>query len=108
MTQPNIMTDLGVLLKIPAKVTTELSDKACLCISSAIYNAKARGESQVSLNIGIGVLGVDLVEMQCKFIPSKSLKKAIKESLSSQKDPLELTLEQAFIEKLLSACEEVL
>ena len=30
--QTNIVSDVGTLLKIPTKVTTELTDKACLCI----------------------------------------------------------------------------
>ena len=46
--------------------------------------------------------------MQCKFVPSKDLKTAIKNSLNSNIDPLELALEQAFTEKLLAVCEEAI
>lgn len=107
-TQVNIINDVGTLLRIPTKVTTELTDKACLCISSVISEAKRRGETQVTVNIGIGALSVNLVDMQCKFVPGKNLKTAIKTSLSSQQDPLELALEQAFADKLLAICEEVI
>lgn len=107
-TQPNIVSDVGTLLKIPTKVTTELVDKACLCIGSAISEAKTSGETQVILNIGIGTLSVNLVDMQCKFVPGKNLKTAIKSALTSSTHPIELTLEQAFIEKLLAICDEVL
>lgn len=107
-TQVNIINDVGTLLRIPTKVTTELTDKACLCISSVISEAKRRGETQVTVNIGIGTLSVNLVDMQCKFVPGKNLKTAIKTSLSSQQDPLELVLEQAFADKLLAICEEVI
>lgn len=106
--QVNIINDVGTLLRIPTKVTTELTDKACLCISSVISEAKRRGETQVSVNIGIGTLSVNLVDMQCKFVPGKNLKTAIKTTLSSQQDPLELALEQAFADKLLAICEEVI
>jgi hypothetical protein len=44
--------------------------------------------------------------MQCKFVPSKELKSAIKYSLQDKKDLLELELEQALIEKLLTICDE--
>lgn len=106
-TQPNIVSDVGTLLKIPTKITTELTDKACLCIGSAIGEAKNNGETQVILNIGIGTLSVNLVDMQCKFVPGKNLKTAIKSALTTPVDPVELMLEQAFADKLLSICEEV-
>ena len=106
--QTNIMSDVGTLLKIPTKVTTELTDKACLCIGAAISEAKQNGESQIILNIGIGTLSVNLVDMQCKFVPGKNLKTAIKSALTSTCDPIELMLEQVFIDKLLSICDEVL
>jgi hypothetical protein len=105
--QTNIVSDVGTLLKIPTKITTELTDKACLCISSAISAAKQKGDTSTVLNIGIGTLSIDLVDMQCKFVPGKNLKTAIKTALAAQQDPLEFALEQAFADKLLSICEEV-
>jgi hypothetical protein len=103
-----IPNDVGTLLKLPTKVTTELTDKACLCIGSAISEAKRMGENQVMVNIGIGTLSVNLVDMQCKFVPGKNLKNAIKNALNAQQDSLELALEQAFADKLLAICEEVI
>jgi hypothetical protein len=107
-TQTNLMSDVGTLLKIPTKVTTELTDKACLCIGSAISEAKRNGENQMALNIGIGILSINLLDMQCKFVPGKNLKTAIKSALTSPIDPLELELEQQFAEKLLAICDEVI
>lgn len=107
-TQVNIINDVGTLLKIPTKVSAELTDKACLCISNAISEAKHRGDSQITVSIGIGTLSVNLVDMQCKFVPGKNLKTTIKNALSSPIDPLELALEQAFADKLLAICEEVI
>ena len=104
----NIPNDVGTLLRLPNKVTAELSDKACLCIGSAISAAKAAGESQTAVNIGIGQLCVNLTDMQCKFVPGKNLKTAIKNALNSPVDPLEMVLEQAFADKLLAICEEVI
>ena len=107
-TQLNAINDLGTLLKIPNKVLTELSSKECLCIGNIIHEASKQGEQVVVINIGIGTLSVNLLDMQCKFIPSKELKIAIKKSLTNEIDPLELELEQALIDKLISACEEVI
>ena len=109
MTNPtNITNDVGTLMRIPTKVTKELIDKSCLCIGSAIYEAKQNGEAQLALSIGIGTLSIDLLDMQCKFVPGKNLKTAIKSALSADVDPLELTLEKAFADKLIAICEEVL
>lgn len=107
-TPVNIVNDVGMLLKLPTKVTTELVDKSCLCISSVINEAKKAGETQVMVNIGIGTLSVNLIDMQCKFVPGKSLKTAIKNALANPENPLELELEKTFAEKLLNICEEVI
>lgn len=106
-TQINIVNDVGMLLKLPAKVSKELVDKACLCIGSAICEAKQKGDTQTTVGIGIGTLSVDLVDMQCKFVPGKNLKTAIKNAMNSQGDPLEITLEKVLADKLLAICEEV-
>jgi hypothetical protein len=106
--QANIVTDLNNLMRIPVKVTTELVSKTCLCIGSAINEAKIKGETQTTVSIGIGYLSIDLIDMQCKFIPGKELKNAIKQASASPIDPLELVLEQSLTDKLLIMCEEVL
>lgn len=107
-TTQSIPNDIGTILRLPTKVTSELTDKACLCIGSAISAAKSAGEQHTAVNIGIGQLSINLIDMQCKFIPSKCLKAAIKDALANNTDPLEIWLEQTFAEKLLIACEEVL
>jgi hypothetical protein len=99
---------VSALLRIPTKVSKELVDKACLCIGSAICEAKRNGETQIVINIGIGTLSVDLLDMQCKFVPGKNLKTTIKNALTTQVDPLELALEKALADRLLTICEEVL
>lgn len=106
--QINIVSDLTTLLKIPTKVSTELVDKTCLCIGSAISEAKRNGAEQLTVNIGIGTLSVNLIDMQCKFVPGKQLKSAIKTALLDNIDPLELVLEEAFANKLLAICDEVI
>ena len=107
-TQANVLSDVSTLMRIPTKVSTELVDKTCLCISSIISEAKRKNETQVVINIGIGNLSINLTDMQCKFVPGKNLKTTIKNALNSKTDPLELVLEQAFADKLLAICEEVI
>lgn len=107
-TQPNIISDISTLTRVPNKVLAELTHKANLCIGNIISEAKEAGEQTVIINIGIGTLSVDLIDMQCKFVPSKELKSTIKASLQGEKDLLELELEQTLIDRLLIICEEVL
>ncbi len=106
--QNNIVSDVDTLLRLPSKVSKELVDKACICIGSAICDAKRDGASYIAVNIGIGTLSVNLADMECKFVPGKNLKTAIKSALASEVNPLEFELEKTFAEKLLAICEEVL
>ena len=107
--QINVVNDLSVLTKIPNKTLGELTHKLNLCIGSIIADAKAAGESAVIINIGIGTLSIDLIDMQCKFVPSRELKMTIKTCTATEAvDPLELALEQALINKLINFCEEVI
>ena len=104
----NLSNDLSTLLKIPNKVFEELTDKANLCIGSAIHDALAAKEQSLQINIGIGILSINLADMQCKFVPSKDLKNTIKTCLNTKVDPLELVLDKILSEKLIEICEEVL
>jgi MoaA/NifB/PqqE/SkfB family radical SAM enzyme len=106
-TQPNVISDISTLTRVPNKVLTELAHKTNLCIGNIISEAKEAGEQAVIINIGIGTLSIDLIDMQCKFVPSKELKATIKTSLSSKKDLLEFELEKTLIDKLLAICDEV-
>lgn len=105
MTQQNIINDLSSYTKVPAKVFKELIVDMDLCIGSAIHDAILQKEEAAVLDIGIGTLSVDLIGMQCKFIPSKNLKSIIKKSISEKIDPIEKTVEQELINKLLAICE---
>lgn len=105
-TQPNIINDLSTITKIPSKTLKILVDKFNLCIGSAIHDALLTKETTTQLNIGIGTLSVNLTDMQCKFIPSKDLKLAIKRSIDDKVDPLEYEIEQALIAKLITVCNE--
>ena len=107
-TQPNIINDISTLTRVPNKVLTDLTHKANLCIGSIIAEAKAKGENAVIINIGIGTLSIDLISMQCKFLPSRELKTTIKNCIATEIDPLELVLEEALIEKLTHFLDEVL
>lgn len=104
----NISVDLCTLLKIPNKILDELTEKVNLCIGSAIHDGLTDKEEVILINIGIGTLSISLVDMQCKFTPSKDLKATIKTCINTKVDPLMLELEQTLAEKLIAICEEAM
>lgn len=107
--QHNLVNDLSTLTKIPNKTLTELVHKINLCIGSIIADAKQAGDQAVIINIGIGTLSIDLIDMQSKFVPSRELKSTIKNCVTDGPvDPLELALEQALANKLANFIDEVL
>lgn len=105
-TQQNVINDLGALTKIPSKAINTLMNKMSLCIGSEIHDALLNKEEILQLNIGIGILCVNLSDMQCKFLPGKDLKTIIKRSLTEKIDPVEFELEQTLIAKLSNICDE--
>ena len=46
-TQPNIISDISTLTRVPNKALTELSHKANLCIGNIISDARDAGEQAV-------------------------------------------------------------
>lgn len=101
----NILSDLSIISKVPIKVFNTLTTKATLCIGSAIHDAMINHEETTLIDIGIGQLSVRLADMQCKFIPSKELKAAIKQGAADNIDPLEQSLENNLSAKLLELCQ---
>ena len=108
MSQQNILNDIGTVTKIPNRILVDLTNLAIACISSEIADAKAAQQEALSINIGIGTLGINLQTMECKFVPGKELKYSIKESLEGNRDLLSDKIEQASIAKLINICEEVI
>lgn len=103
----NIINDLGTYTRLPAKVFEVLISKFNLCVGSAISDALRNKEEAVILNIGIGNLSINLIDMQCKFVPSKDLKATIKTCINNPtKNLLEEELEESLIQKLLGLCKE--
>lgn len=104
----NTVNDLGNLLKVSNKTLEELVDKVNLCIGSSIHDGLLEKKEAVVLNIGIGTLSINLIDMQCKFIPSKDLKAVIRQSIDQKVDPLELQLADALKNKLEAILQETL
>ena len=62
MSQINIINDVSTITKVPNKILNDIVLKESLCIGSAIKEAVDRKEEVLSLNIGLGILSVNLIE----------------------------------------------
>ena len=99
---------IAQLLNINISDVNKLVDLFTLYISSAVGDAKAKGEKVCVIDFGYGYISVDLTSMTCKFTPAQKLKDAIQSALASPIDPLELKLEESLSAKLEQAVDEVI
>lgn len=106
--QTNVVKDVASYTKIPPKTLSLILDKFALCIGSAVHEAALNEEDAAVLNIGLGTLSIDLSTKKLKFVPSRELSAAIKRGLEEGVDPIEMSLTQEVVDKLLQICDEAL
>lgn len=105
-----ILDDICKITTIPTASMNKLFDKIGYCIANSIYEAYVAKRNIVEVNIGIGNI---LVEIQnnnliYKFIPSNKLEKNIIESIRSNKNPLDIQLEETFVNRILNTYKDML
>ena len=103
----NLLADVSNLTKISSKSLEELIKIFNLCIGSAVADAKLFNSDSICLDLGIGLLAINLVDMQCKFIPSKDLKDSIKSAIEHD-DPLKIEFEESVTKKITELCSGVI
>lgn len=105
-TQTNIVKDVSSLTKIPTKTLNDILYRFALCIGSAVHEALLNKEDAAVLSIGLGTLSIDLNTKKLKFLPSRELSSTIKRGLDEGIDPLEASIGQDVVDKLLQICDE--
>ncbi len=106
--ETELSASICTLLGLPARVFASLAHSECLCIGSALNDAKLRGEETALIDIGIGELSVRLSDMTIKFLPGDDLKAAYKTAVSVGIDPLEIALNKNIAKRLIDVCQEEL
>lgn len=105
----NIIKDISTLTKVPAKIWKQLLEKLRLCISSATYDAVLANEETAIIEVPeLGIFSINIVSQQIKFLPSKALRADLKNCLVHKVDPLELSLDSAIVDKLMSIYKDTL
>lgn len=106
----SILNDIAQLTSIPKLTLEKLSDKAAISIADNVLEAMLNKESQIALDIGLGVLNIKLEEnaIKYKFIPSKYLDNNIAYALKSKQSPLVCDLDKALAERIKATYKELI
>ena len=99
-----LIDDLSALTTIPVINLSKLAEKATWCICDCVEESRLADEKVVSVDLDLGTLSIclDGDNIQYRFVPSKKLEAAIKETVVNNKNPLvaqaEATLAQRIID----------
>lgn len=86
----NIIKDLSILSNISEKHITRVVNHIYYIINDAIVEANLKGENIVEIDLGIGILTIELLEtsVRCKFKPSDKLVDNIEKTTITNTNPL--------------------
>lgn len=106
----NINEDIAILTTIPKYALDRISLLSRYCVCHYIEDTKLKKEEITSVNIGLGELLIkqDQEGIRYKFIPSKSLEKAVTETLRTGKSPLINEAENMFIDRIINTYKDLL
>lgn len=87
-----------------------VDDYLCSVLASTIFSANKNNESIVEFDIGIGLIIIYICEssIRYRFEPSKTLVDKIKESFSTDEDPLINSLNEKIEYSLYRICRDIL
>lgn len=102
----DVLNDLEKLTTIPKEKFNKLVDKINLIILDALAEST---DKVIDLDIGIGTLQlVNDENLTYRFIPSKSLEKAIIKYFDSGVNPLQDTLEKTLAERIINVYKDII
>lgn len=110
MSRREIIADLSTLTTIPVKTLDKLVTKSVWCIGDAIEETLNKSEEILSADIGIGVIGIQILnnEIKYKFTPSVQLEKCVREAVINGKNTLEYTVEKTLANKIINTYKDLL
>lgn len=106
----NLIEDISQISTINEIYLSKLIDMSVWDISNCTEESILKNTPLTEINIGIGTLLI-LIEdnnIKYKFIPSKKLDKAIKDTVLDRKNPLILKLEKSLIEKISNIYKDLI
>ena len=106
----NILDDICEITTIPNASMHKLFDKIGFCIANAIYEGYLNKQQIIEVNIGLGtiIVSIDSNQLVYKFVPSCKLEKNIVDSIRNNKNPLDIKLEETFVNRILNTYKDML
>lgn len=106
----NLVEDISKLTTIPDGVLNKLVKKALYCISDEIEESILEQKRFAEIDIGIGTIYLELnsENVRYKFIPSKELEVAVKDTIVNKRNLLQDTLEMTLVTRITNTYKELL
>ena len=88
----------------------KLFDKIGWCICNNVHETVLAGDDFCELNIGIGnlIISVESNALKYKFIPSTKFENELVATIKTGKNPLEVKLEETFVNRILKTYKDML
>ena len=105
-----LIEDLSTITTISEGVLNGLNDKAILCICHSVFEQIREKESLTRIDIGVGILYINCEgdNVKYKFIPSKKLEESVDKTISTNKSPLVLQVDNTLRERLSAAYKNLI
>lgn len=105
----DLVQRLSSLTTIPEKNFAKLNEKSELIIANSAYNALHSGQTDISVDIGLGTIHIKLEDNQIlyKYTPSTSLEKCMRKAVIDDKDFLTDIVEKSLTNRILNAYKDL-
>lgn len=106
----NIKEDLSKLTTIDILYLNRIFNKIIWCISDYVEMAIEKGEDLVEVNLGFGVITININDdsIKYRFKPSKELDESIINTVIDGKNNFTLTLEKTLVQKITNIYKDFL
>lgn len=106
----SLIEDIAKITTIPVTSLQKLANKANFCICNCVEETKLNSKSLTEINIGIGILSVNVVDnnIEYRFTPNKKFEESIRTTLIEGKNPLIELADDTLVSKLLHTYKDIL
>ena len=106
----NVAQDISTLTTIPKNSIDKIMSIMEGCICQNVEEQLSKGEPLTEVNIGIGVLSILLEDdtIKYKFTPTKGFNSKVKTTIKTKRNPIEISLEEGLVKRILHAYKDIL
>lgn len=106
----DLIDNLGSLTLIKSSILNKQVEISENCICDYILEAIENDEDIITINIGIGILSINISddEISYKFVPNKKLEKKLLKTIETEESPLVEQVEKKLNQRILNTYKELL